>query len=109
MSRTAVRVAGTSRRGVEGRGGRSGVSANVETASSPHKLPTYASRPRGCTAAALAAGCDDNGQKFSRSEVERAFRSQGLKLLAPTAEDRLLAPKNTDEQFVVFIFPNEGR
>jgi hypothetical protein len=57
--------------------------------------------------AALAAGCDDNGQKYSRSDVERAFRSQGLELLAPTGEDRLLAPRTTDEQFVVVIFPNE--
>jgi hypothetical protein len=57
--------------------------------------------------AALAAGCDDNRQKYSRSDVERAFRSQGLELLAPTGEDRLLAPKTTDEQFVVVIFPNE--
>lgn len=33
--------------------------------------------------AALAAGCDDNGQKYSRSDVERAFRSQRFELLAP--------------------------
>jgi hypothetical protein len=33
--------------------------------------------------AALAAGCDDKGQKYSRSEVERAFRSQGFELVAP--------------------------
>jgi hypothetical protein len=33
--------------------------------------------------AALAAGCDDNGQKYSRSDVERAFRSQGFELVAP--------------------------
>jgi uncharacterized protein (DUF1330 family) len=57
--------------------------------------------------AALAAGCDDNGQTYSRSDVERAFRSQGLELLAPTGEDTLLAPKTTDEQFVVVIFPSE--
>jgi hypothetical protein len=73
--------------------------------------------------AALAAGCDDNPQKYSRSDVERAFRSQGLELLAPnrfdepvpnesnaylllapTGEDRLLAPKTTDEQVVIVIF-----
>jgi hypothetical protein len=57
--------------------------------------------------AALAAGCDDNAQKYSRSDVERAFRSQGLELLAPTGEDNLLAPKNTDEQFGVVIYPTE--
>ena len=33
--------------------------------------------------AALAAGCDDNGQKYSRSDVEHAFRSQGFELFAP--------------------------
>ena len=33
--------------------------------------------------AALAAGCDDNGQKYSRSDVERAFRSQEFELVAP--------------------------
>jgi hypothetical protein len=76
--------------------------------------------------AALAAGCDDNGQKYGRSDVEPAFRSRGLELLgpnrfdepvpnesnvylllAPTGEDRLLAPKTTDEQVVIVIFPNE--
>jgi hypothetical protein len=36
--------------------------------------------------AALAAGCDDNGQKYSRSEVERAFRSQGFELVAPNRD-----------------------
>ena len=56
--------------------------------------------------AALAAGCHDNGQKYSRSDVEQAFGSQGLELLAPTGEDHLLAPRNTDEEFVVVIYPN---
>jgi hypothetical protein len=36
--------------------------------------------------AALAAGCDDNGQKFSRSDVEGAFHSQGFDLTAPLDE-----------------------
>jgi hypothetical protein len=57
--------------------------------------------------AALPTGCDDNGDAYSRTDVERAFRSQGLELLAPTGEDHLLAPKNTDQQFVVAIYPNE--
>ena len=33
--------------------------------------------------AALAAGCDDSGRKYTRSDVERAFRSQGFELFAP--------------------------
>ena len=33
--------------------------------------------------AALAAGCDHSGKTYSRSEVERAFRSQRFELLAP--------------------------
>ena len=33
--------------------------------------------------AALAAGCDDNRQKYSRSDVEHVFRSQGFELFAP--------------------------
>ena len=61
--------------------------------------------------AALAAGCDDNGQKYSRTDVERAFRSQGLELLAPNREssqgvDSLIL-NTTDEEFVVVIFRNE--
>jgi len=36
--------------------------------------------------AALVAGCDDNGQKYSRSDVERAFRSQGFELVAPNLD-----------------------
>jgi hypothetical protein len=39
--------------------------------------------------AALAAGCDDSGQKYSRSDVERAFRSQGFELGAPNRPSAL--------------------
>jgi hypothetical protein len=63
--------------------------------------------------AALAAGCDHDRQTYSRSDVERAFRSQGLELLAPNREspqgvDGLVsAPRTADGQFVVLIYPDE--
>jgi hypothetical protein len=40
--------------------------------------------------AALAAGCDDNGQKYSRSDVEHAFRSQEFELFAPNRRPSVL-------------------
>ena len=36
---------------------------------------------------ALAAGCDDNGQPYSRGDVKQAFESQRFDLTAPMAPD----------------------
>jgi len=58
--------------------------------------------------AVLVAGCNDKGQTYSRSDVERAFSAQGLELLAPTGEDHL-APMNASEEFVVLIYPSEKK
>jgi hypothetical protein len=63
--------------------------------------------------ASLVAGCDDDGQKYTRSDVERAFRSQGFELAAPNPalvfeREAVLAP-TTDEPFGVVIYENEKR
>jgi hypothetical protein len=61
----------------------------------------------------IAAGCNGNGKVYTRSDVERAFRSQGFELVAPTSKlvtknEAVLAPK-TGESFIVLIFKNEKR
>ena len=67
--------------------------------------------------AALPAGCDDSAQKYSRGDIDRAFRSQGLELQEPNrGEDSLLiaidrasdAPRaETGEPIGVVIYANE--
>jgi hypothetical protein len=68
--------------------------------------------------AALAAGCDDSAQKYSRSDIDRAFRSQGLELQEPNrGEDSLLIAidrasdppgAETGEPIGVVIYANEN-
>lgn len=62
---------------------------------------------------AVAVGCDDSGQDYSRSDVQRAFRSQGFELVVPnmprgfgSTEEALLAPR-TGEPFLVLVYGNE--
>jgi hypothetical protein len=52
--------------------------------------------------AALAAGCDDNGQKYSRSDVEHAFRSQGFELFAPNR------PSVLDKEAMLALVDSQG-
>ena len=64
--------------------------------------------------AALAAGCDDNGQKYSRSDVERAFRSQGFDLsdsidlsdgpLDSSSYAGVVYVPRTRERFVIVVY-----
>jgi hypothetical protein len=61
--------------------------------------------------ASLAAGCDDNGQKdshkYSRSDVEHAFRSQGLELFGPDFPEVTTLVTKTGEEVDAFIYPND--
>ena len=68
--------------------------------------------------AALAAGCDDNDQKYSRSDVERAFQSQGFDLTAPLhlsdgptelgAYSGGVYRPRTREEFVILVYDHEA-
>lgn len=68
--------------------------------------------------AALAAGCDDNDQKYSRGDVERAFQSQGFDLTAPLdlsdgptelgAYSGGVYRPRTREEFVILVYDHEA-
>jgi hypothetical protein len=68
--------------------------------------------------AALVAGCDDSGQKFSGKDVERAFRSQGFDLRATldlsdgplessSYSGKLYLPQ-TQERFVIVVYDHQS-
>ena len=61
--------------------------------------------------AALAAGCDDEGQNYSAGEAKRAFHSHGFEMVAPNRDDFItfaLDPKSGD-QVIVAVYGNEER
>ena len=77
--------------------------------------------------AALAAGCDDNGQKYSGNDVERAFQSQGFDLAGPidpegplwlasrpprseasSYDGAIYVPKTGEPPFLILVYDREG-
>jgi len=68
--------------------------------------------------ATLAAGCDQNDQKYSRGDVEHAFRSQGFNLAKPidlsggpldsSAHAGVIYLPRTRERFVILVYDHDG-
>ena len=66
--------------------------------------------------AALAPGCDDNGQKYSGSDVEQAFHSQGFDLTKGLDQSDgplgsyagVVYLPRTREEFLVLVYDHEG-
>ena len=77
--------------------------------------------------AALAAGCDDNGQQLSRGDVKQAFESQGFDLAGPVDPDgplwvasrapasdssaydgAIYVPRTGDPPFLILVYDREN-